>query len=91
MATHRRVPENVDAVRYDGHNAAAIVTLLGGPDNARVEDTRLPGPGRGVTPGIKIVTFTKRSQAREGDWVARTEASWKVISAKQFEAEYEEV
>lgn len=91
MPTHRRIPEDVDAVRYDGHNAAAIVTLLGGPDNARVEDVRLPGPGRGVTPGIKIVTFSKRGHAREGDWVARTETSWKVVPAAQFAADYEEV
>lgn len=91
MAQYRRKPEEVTAIQYDGTNAEAIVELLGGETNARTEAANLPGPGRGLTPGIRIQTFAKQAQAREGDWVARTDAGFKVISNVQFSAEYEAV
>ncbi|MFD6416014.1 hypothetical protein [Streptomyces sp. NPDC060194] len=91
MAWYRTRPGKVQAVRYDGTNAAAIVALLGGSTNARTEQVQLPGPGRGLTPGIRIQTFAQRGQARRGDWITTTGAGFKVMSDQQFTAQYEEM
>lgn len=67
----RKRPVEVAAVRYVGGNAVEIVAFIGGPDRARVVERQLPGPGRGMHPGIAIHTLEGTMVASLGDWIIR--------------------
>jgi hypothetical protein len=70
---------------------AALLTLLESLA-ARVEAALLPGPGRGMHPGVRISTLDGTRSARIGDWVALIgPGAYRVIPAAEFAAEYEEI
>lgn len=68
---YRKRPVEVEAVHYDGTNCEAVLDFMGGPRQARVEERKLPGPGRGMHDGIVIHTLEGDMLASVGDWIIR--------------------
>ncbi|MGW9410981.1 hypothetical protein [Streptomyces diastaticus] len=55
MSRYRKKPVEVEAVRYDGTNRGEVAAFMG--RLGKVEEKKLPGPGRGVHDGIVIHTL----------------------------------
>ncbi|MFJ2676383.1 hypothetical protein [Streptomyces sp. NPDC087525] len=69
MGRYRKKPVEIEAVRYDGTNWDEIATFMG--RTGRVEETKLPGPGRGMHDGTVIHTLEGDMTASVGDWIIR--------------------
>ncbi|MGW5633928.1 hypothetical protein [Streptomyces sp. NPDC003832] len=69
MARYRKLPVEIDAVHYDGTNLDEITVFLG--QSGKAQETRLPGPGRGLHDGILIRTLEGDMTASVGDWIIR--------------------
>jgi hypothetical protein len=90
MTAYRRRPADVRAAQVDLSRIAELVGFLD-TLSARVEAAMLPGPGRGVHPGVRIHTLDDVRTASVGDWVVITgPRTYRVIPADQFADEYEE-
>jgi hypothetical protein len=69
MARYRKKPVEIDAVQYNGANRYQIEAFM---DRAgKVDETKLPGPGRGMHDGIVIRTLEGDMTASVGDWIIR--------------------
>lgn len=69
MTRYRNKPVVIDAVHYDGTNREEIAAFIG--RLGKVEETKLPGPGRGLHDGIVIHTLEGDIRASVGDWIIR--------------------
>lgn len=69
MPKFRKVPVEIEAVHYDGTNRAEVVAFMGGDRQAKAEETKLPGPGRGMHDGLIIHTLEGDMTASVGDWI----------------------
>lgn len=69
MARFRKVPVEIEAVRYDGTNREEVIAFMGGAKQAQIEERPLAGPGRGVHDGIVIHTLEGDMTASVGDWI----------------------
>lgn len=88
---YRRRPGEVEAVQVQLDQPNELAEFLE-PLPARIEAAMLPGPGRGMHPGVHIRTLDGTRSAGVGDWIAITgPGTYRVIPAAQFAAEYEEV
>jgi hypothetical protein len=91
-ATYRKVPVEIQAVHYDGTNRDEVAEFMGGAQRARVEDKKLPGPGRGMHDGIKIQTLEGTMTASVGDWIIKgVKGEFYPCKPDIFEATYEAV
>lgn len=90
MTTYSATPHTVQAIRYTRVGDIAAVESLW-PDDAAVERCRLPGPGRGMSPGIRITTGRWGViQVRDGEWVLRHEdGTHEVLSNAVFRRRYQ--
>lgn len=90
MTTYSAIPHTVTAVRYTCAGDMKAVEALW-PDDAAVEQCRIAGPGRGVTPGILINTGRWGViRVPEREWVLRHEdGSHEVLSHRQFCRRYQ--
>ena len=88
MARYRKIPVEVDAIHYTGTNLSEVSEWLG--LHGRVEEKRLPGPGRGMHDGIEIRTLEGTMTASVGDWIIRG-AQGELYSCKPgiFDVTYE--
>jgi hypothetical protein len=85
-------PRTVDAIRYTGNNAADILAFMGGERVARVETTRIPGPGRGMRDGSRVATASLLLSVGTGEWlVRRTTGYCEVVADADFQRIYEPV
>lgn len=69
MARYRKKPVEIEAVHYDGTNRDEAAAFMG--RTGKVEQTKLPGPGRGLHDGIVIRTLEGDMTASVGDWIIR--------------------
>ncbi|MFK4801640.1 hypothetical protein ACI3K5_23535 [Streptomyces sp. MPA0124] len=69
MARYRKKPVEIEAVRYDGTNRNEVAAFMG--RLGKVEERKLPGPGRGMHDGIVIHTLEGDMTASVGDWIIR--------------------
>lgn len=89
----RPIPREVEAIRYDGTNEDAILAFMRGPEHARVEKTKLPGPGRGLRDGIRIDLFGGHLRVAVGQWIVRErhsgrethQAVWNDVFVRTYE------
>lgn len=90
MTTYSAIPHTVTAVRYTRVGDITAIEAMW-PDHAAVEQCRLPGPGRGMSPGIRITTGRWGViPVREGEWVLRhADGSHEVLSHRQFCRRYQ--
>ncbi len=89
MARYRKKPVEVDAVHYDGTNRDEVAAFMG--RTGKVEETKLPGPGRGLHDGIVIHTLEGDVTASPGDWVIRgVQGEYYPCKPSVFAATYEE-
>lgn len=88
MPRYRKRPVEVDAVHYDGTNFDQVQAFMS--RDGRVKEKHLPGPGRGMHPGIVIHTLEGDMTASVGDWIIRGVAG-ELYPCKPgvFEATYE--
>jgi hypothetical protein len=85
---YRRIPIEVDAKQLTTESVAAISAWL----PARLTDVQLPGPGRGLHPGVKIRTLDKEQKAEWGDYVIRLgEGEFRICRRDKFELDYTEL
>lgn len=90
MPRYRKRPVEVDAVRYDGTNRAEVAAFMG--QGGRVEETKLPSPGRGIQDGLVIRTLEGDMTASVGDYVIRgVKGEFYPCKPDIFTATYEEV
>lgn len=68
-ATYRKKPVKVEAIHYNGANREEVATFMG--NTGKVEEAKLPGPGRGVHDGIVIRTLEGNMTASIGDWIIK--------------------
>jgi hypothetical protein len=71
MPRYCKKPVEVDAIHYDGTNRDEVAEFMGGARQAKVEQKKLPGPGRGLHDGIAIHTLEGTMNASVGDWIIR--------------------
>lgn len=92
---YRARPHKIEAIHYDGTEEcrAAILAFMGGPEHASVKATLLPGPGRGLTHGLQVRTFTESLHVRNDQWIVRTQYSdhkrHQALTGDAFHARYE--
>lgn len=92
MTTYRKKPVEVQAIRYDGTNAEQVIEFMGGAKQANAEERMLPGPGRGMHPGIVIHTLEGDMRASVDDWIIRgVQGEFYPCKPDIFEATYEPV
>lgn len=94
MTSYRTKSRTVDAIRYTGDNQPEVLAFMGGEQVARIEKTHLPGPGRGMTSGINIITVNLRLPVRDGQWIIRhqeTSNTYQAMWNDVFERTYEPV
>lgn len=90
MPKFRKKPVEVEAIHYDGTNRAAVVEFMGGERQAKAEEKKLPGPGRGMHDGIVIHTLEGVMKASIGDWIIRGgQGEFYPCKPDIFEATYE--
>jgi hypothetical protein len=90
--TYRKKPVEIQAVHYDGSNADAVAEFMGGDRQAKVEERKLAGPGRGMHDGIVIHTLEGDMTASVGDWIIRgVKGEFYPCKPDIFEATYERV
>lgn len=90
MTTYSAIPHTVTAVRYTHVGDITAIEALWA-DDAAVEQCRLPGPGRGMTPGIRINTGRSGViPVCEGEWVLRhADGSHEVLAHQEFQRRYQ--
>lgn len=69
MGRYRKIPVEVDAIRYTGDNLAEVEEFMGG--KGKVQKTFVRGPGRGMRAGIKIQTLEGTMSTAVGSWIIR--------------------
>lgn len=75
----------VQALVYDGANIPEVVEFMGGERQVQVTERQLPGPGRGLHPGIVINTLRQKLTASAGDWIVQTDdGKFSVVKADDF-------
>lgn len=90
--TFRKKPVEIQAIHYDGTNADAVAEFMGGTRQARVEERKLAGPGRGLHDGIVIHTLEGDMTASVGDWIIRgVQGEFYPCKPDIFAATYDEV
>lgn len=65
----RRIPEEVNAILFDGGNANEVAEFLGGKHLVSVDRTWIHGPGRGMSDGVEITTGTQNVRGPAPGWV----------------------
>lgn len=77
------------AIRYDGANADAVLAFLGGPTMAEIEHITVHGPGRGLTPAIRVTVPTHPVvRLRAGEWLVREDGTYDALTDDAFRKHY---
>ncbi|MGA6208092.1 hypothetical protein ACPESR_25395 [Nocardia testacea] len=85
---YRRSSIEVDAKQLTTEAVAEISAWL----PARLTEVQLPGPGRGVHPGVKVRTLDREQVAEWGDYMIRLgEGEFRICRRAEFESDYAEV
>jgi hypothetical protein len=63
----RKLPAEIDALQLTRDNVAEVEAFI----NGKAKDATLPGPGRGITHGVKIHTLEGDMLAAWGDWIIK--------------------
>lgn len=65
--TFRKKPVEIEAMQLTRENVAQVEEFI----NGRAEEALRPGPGRGITKGVRIHTLEGDMLASWGDWIIR--------------------
>lgn len=90
IAAYRRKPLDAWAVRYDGDNADTVLAMLGRARMTSSAPIYISGPGRGMTPALKLESGSYLVTATVGDWVlVDDEGLFWSMTDEEFREEFE--
>ena len=85
----RRKPVRAWAARYDGANASTLIAMISA-DRVRATFGHVSGPGRGMTPALKLEGLHCHASVTVGDWllVDPQKVFWSMTD-EEFHEEFE--